>query len=312
MAGPAEPHVSVIVPVYNRRDRMERCLDALMALDYGSFDVLVMDNGSNDGTVEMCHERAADSRVPIRVETATGRVGRLRNIATRLAQGDIVAFTDSDCLPTTRWLRSGVAPFADPQVGVVTGRTLPEDAPPLAAWNASQLITEQTWRFETCNAFYRREALLASDGFDEAVTMWEDTAAGWSVMRAGWRAVYTDDALVYHDVTYPGWKWHVRRVMRYGDGAAIVRRFPEMERKLLYHRYFFRKRNAKFAAAVVGVALAPLSRKSLALAVPYALFRRPVRPTPRAVLDSAQLTLFDASIFVGMVRGSINGRRLLL
>jgi GT2 family glycosyltransferase len=198
------------------------------------------------------------------------------------------------------------------QVGVVTGKTLPEDPPPLGAWYASQLITQQTWRFETCNALYRRDALLASDGFDETVTMWEDTAAGWGVMRNGWRAEFEPDALVYHDVRYPGWQWHVRRVMRYGDGAAIVRRYPEMERKLLYHKYFFRKRNAKFAAAVAGVGLSPLSRKALLLAVPYAWFRRPIRPKPQAVLDSVLLTVFDGSIFVGMVRGSISGRRLLL
>jgi glycosyltransferase involved in cell wall biosynthesis len=291
---------------------MLRCLDAVLALNYPSFDVLVIDNRSTDGTVEACRERAADASVPVRVEIASGRVGRLRNVAARLAHGEVLAFTDSDCVPTPGWLRAGVQPFADPQVGVVTGTTLPEDPPPWGAWYASQLIIAQTWRFEACNALYRRDALLASDGFDETVTMWEDTAAGWGVMRLGWRAAHQADALVHHDVRYPGWRWHIRRMMRHGDGAAIVRRFPEMERKLLYHKYFFGKRNAMFAVAFAGVALSPLSRKALLLALPYAWIRRPVRPTPRALAYSALFTLFDGSIFIGMVRGSIKGRRLLL
>jgi hypothetical protein len=215
-------------------------------------------------------------------------------------------------VPTPGWLAAGARAFGDPSVGIVTGPTLPEEPPPLGAWCATQHITEQTWRFETCNAFFRRPALLDSDGFDETVTMWEDTAAGWAVMRNGWRAVYTPDAIVHHDVTYPGWRWHVRRVMRYGEGAGVVRRYPEIADTLLWHRFFFRSRNAKVAAAATAVVLAPFTRKALLLAAPYAWFRRPVRPTPRAVLESVQLTVFDLSILLGMVRGSIRGRRLLL
>jgi glycosyltransferase involved in cell wall biosynthesis len=302
----------VIVPVHNRRERMLRCLEAVLAQDYASFEVLVLDNGSSDGTLEACRERAASARVPVRVESVGGRVGHVRNVGATLAAGDILAFTDSDCLPAPHWLRAGVNRFADPGVGIVTGTTLPEDPPPYRAWHATQEITEQTWRFETCNAFFRREALLASPGFDEQVTMWEDTAAGWGVMRLGWRAEFEPQALVLHDVRYPGWHWHLRRVMRYGEGAAIVRRFPEIERKLLYHKYFFRKRNAKFVAAIVGVALAPLSRKTLVLAAPYAWMRRPVGPTPGAVRESIRGTVFDGAILVGMIKGSIAARRLLL
>ena len=301
-----------MVPVKDRRERMLRCLDAILAADYPNFDVLVLDNGSTDGTPEAVLERAAASSVPVRVEAFTGRVGRVRNQGSRLAEGEILAFTDSDCIPTPGWLAAGVAPFVDSGVGVVTGPTQPEDPPPYEPWYATQEIDEQTWRFETCNAFFRREALLGSDGFDETVTMWEDTACGWSVLRGGWRAEFAPDALVHHDVTYPGWLWHVRYVMRYGEGAGIVRRYPEMADRLLWKRWFLRPRNAKFAAFAAGLALAPVSRKALLLTIPYARLRVPGRLSLGSVRDVVQLTAFDAAIFAGMVRGSWRGRRLLL
>jgi cellulose synthase/poly-beta-1,6-N-acetylglucosamine synthase-like glycosyltransferase len=306
------PHVTVVVPVKDRRERMLRCLDGVLAQDHPSFEVLVLDNGSTDGTPEACLRRGAATPIDVRVERVDGRIGRVRNAGTRLARGEVLAFTDSDCIPTPGWLTAAARPFDDPTVGIVTGPTLPEDPMPLGAWAATQHITEQTWRFETCNALFRRQALLTSDGFDETVTMWEDTAAGWAVMRHGWRAVFAPDAIVHHDVTYPGWRWHVRRVMRYGDGAGVVRRYPEMADTLLWHRIFFRQRNAKVAAAVAAVLLAPITRIALLLALPYLWFRRPVRLRPRAFLESAQLTVFDLSILVGMIRGSVRGRRLLL
>jgi glycosyltransferase involved in cell wall biosynthesis len=306
------PHVTVLVPVKDRRERMLRCLDAILAQDHPDFDVLVLDNGSTDGTPEAVLERAAGSPVPVRVERVDGRVGRVRNQGARMAEGEVLAFTDSDCIPTPGWLSAGVRPFQSARVGVVTGPTHPEDPPPYEPWYATQEIYDQTWRFETCNAFFRRDALMGSEGFDESVSMWEDTAAGWAVLRDGWRAEFAPDALVHHDVTYPGWGWHVRYVMRYGEGAGIVRRYPEMADRLLWRRWFLRPRNAKFAAFVAGLALAPLSRKALLLALPYARMRVPGKLTPGAVRDVGQLTLFDAAIFAGMVRGSWRGRRLML
>jgi cellulose synthase/poly-beta-1,6-N-acetylglucosamine synthase-like glycosyltransferase len=308
---PPALHVTVAVPVLNRLDRMLRCLDAVLALDYRPYDVLVLDNGSTDGTLEACVDRAEGTGIALSVKLVEGQIGRLRNVAARSAAGEIIAFTDSDCLPTPGWLTAGVGPFADPNVGVVTGPTLPEVAPH-GAWCATQEIGAQTWRFETCNALYRREALLASEGFDETVSMWEDAAAGWSVMRNGWSAAFAADAVVHHDVTYPGWSWHMRRATRYGEVARVVKRFPEMADRLLWHRYFLRPTDAKFAAFLAGVLLARGNRAALVLTLPYAQIRRPGALSASAVRDTIELTLFDAAIFAGMMRGSWRGRRLLI
>src|SRR3954462_1949734 len=106
------PHVTVIIPVKDRREQMLRCLDAALALDYPDYDLLVADNGSTDGTPEACRERGRTSDVPLEVKVFEGTLGRVRNSAAKHARGEIVAFTDSDCLPQPGWLAAAASRFA--------------------------------------------------------------------------------------------------------------------------------------------------------------------------------------------------------
>jgi glycosyltransferase involved in cell wall biosynthesis len=293
---------------------MLRCLEALLAQDYPSYEVLVLDNGSTDGTPEACRERATDAEVPVRVEVVDGKVGRVRNVGARLAGGEILACTDSDCVPTPGWLREGVKPFADPAVGVVTGTTLPEEDPSRRPWPATIRVTNQTWRFEGCNLFLRREPFRRTTGFDEEVEMWEDARAGWAMVAAGWRAEFSPSALVYHEVTYPGYRWHLNRARRYGQVAAIVRPFPQLRRDLLWHRYFLWGRNVRFLSAAIGISLAPLDRKALVLTAPYLAFLllTPRRATPLGLLGQVKVVVLDLNILYGMIRGSLRWRALVL
>jgi GT2 family glycosyltransferase len=311
---PGAPSVTVAVPVKDRREQMLRCLDALLAQDHPDYEVLVLDNESSDGTAEACRERAAGARVPVRVEVVPGTVGAVRNAAVRMARSELVAFTDSDCIPAPGWLSGGIAAFESPErLGIVTGVTLPEDPPPHGAWPATIEVTGPTMRFESCNVFFRREAFLESGGFDEDVGhFWEDTAAGFAILRAGWERGFAPDALVYHDVTYPGWRWHLKRAQRQRNLAKVLRAYPEIRSQLLWKRMFLRPRNALVAAALGGVALAPVTAWSLLAAAPYAWFRRPRRaPHPVYLLSIGQLVAYDVAMVVGVVRGAVRYRRIV-
>jgi GT2 family glycosyltransferase len=301
------------VPVKDRRDRMRRCLDALLTQDYPEYDVLVLDNGSTDGTPEACGERAGVSNVPLRVEVVDGRVGHVRNIGAQLATGEILAYTDSDCIPAADWISAAVPAFEDAGIGVVTGKTLAEHSGPYQPWHATLEVTGQTWRFESCNILFRREAFLHTGGFDEELGHFgEDTIAGWAMLRAGWQVKFVPEALVRHDVTYPGRGWHLRRVQKYGKVAAVVRRFPEARERLLWRGYFLRPRNAAFVAALLGIGLSPISRKTLFLTLPYLRDRGPRSLHPLELYSSGERIAVDASVFVGMVRGSLRWRALVL
>jgi GT2 family glycosyltransferase len=258
--------------------------------------------------------RAVDASVPIRVVDCPGPIGRARNAAVAAAGAPIVAFTDSDCEPEPGWLRAGLdALERAPEVGVVQGRTTPPVAAARGRWSATQELTAFTNRYETCNVFYRRDALVDAGGFDESIGFFgEDTAAGWAVRRAGWDARFADEAVVRHVVTHPGLAWHLKRALRYGNVNALVRRFPEMRRQLLWSRVFLRPRSAAFTALVAGAALSAVERRFLVLTLPYLWLRRPKGMHRSDLVDAAGAAAFDAAVFAGLLRGCVRERTVVL
>lgn len=313
-----QPTVTVAIVVKDRRHLVERCLDGVLAQDLdGPFEVVVVDNGSTDGTLEHLRERASASPVPMRVVEDPGSLGRIRNRAVAEAAAPLVAFTDSDCVPAAGWLAAVVAPFATPggaSLGVVQGRTLPEPGP-RGRWSATQELTAFTGRYECCNLAYRVDALRASGGFDEAIGFFgEDTAAGLAVRRLGWQESFAPDAVVHHAVTHPGLAWHLRRALGYGNVNALVRRFPEVRDDLLWHRWFLRSASAAFTAAITGVVAAGVLRRlaPLLLVAPYAWMRRPRGRHRSDVVDAAGAVAFDAAVAAGLVRGSLRERTVVL
>jgi glycosyltransferase involved in cell wall biosynthesis len=301
--------VTVCVVVKDRRDLMLRCLEGI--LSESPDEVVVIDNGSTDGTWEALQEVGV--REPrLRLAQDLGSLGAIRNHAVRLATSDVVAFTDSDCRPHPGWLRAGLAALTD-GVGVVQGRTVPE-RPPTARWSATQDIGRFSGLFEACNVFFRRAALLATPGFDEAVGFFgEDTMAGWAVERAGWSSTWAEDAVVEHVVTEPGFGWHLRRTRGYANWPALLKAFPE-KRKLLWHRAFLRSRSAETDALVLGVLLSLALRNPVPLVagVPFVWRHRPRGLSRQDLLDAGGSGLFDLAVCAALLRGSVRHRTVVL
>jgi cellulose synthase/poly-beta-1,6-N-acetylglucosamine synthase-like glycosyltransferase len=252
----------------------------------------------------------ADPR--LRVLEHPGSLGAVRNAAVAAAGAPFVAFVDSDCVPEPGWLQAGLDAFDD-GIGVVQGRTLPEAGADRGRWSATQELTGLTGRYETCNVFYRSDALRAAGGFDESVGFFgEDTAAGWAVLRDGWRPAYAEGALVRHVVTHPGLAWHLRRALGYSNVNALVRRFPELRHELLWRRWFLRPRSAAFAGLAAGSVLGLRWRPFVVLGLPYLWLRRPKGRHRQDLVDAAGAAAFDAAVFAGLVRGSVRHRTVVL
>ena len=301
--------VTVVVPVKDRREQMLACLDALLAQDHSSFEVLVLDNGSHDGTPDACRARAAASDVPVRIETVPGTLGQVRNRGARLARSRYIAYTDSDCVPAPGWLRAGTRALDDdPRLGVVCGRTRPQE-PIRGLWPKTVRVEELTWRFEACNALYRRDALLSAGGFDEVVgDGWEDTAAGFAVVSEGWGAAYVPEALVHHDVTYPGYWWHLRREQRQRNLGWVVGRHPAIRRRLLWGGVFLNRHQGLLYIAAGALLAGRRHPDARLLAAPYLVeVLTSVKPwrIPHRVL-------WDVAVAVGVARGALRHRRLVL
>ena len=116
------PFVSVVVPVLNGEATIGACLSALVKSDYPKecFEIVIVDNGSTDETAEISRQYA----VNVVTEPRRGPA-RARNRGIGASHGDVVAFTDADCLVTRQWIREIVKPLANPDVGAVAGEILP-------------------------------------------------------------------------------------------------------------------------------------------------------------------------------------------
>jgi glycosyltransferase involved in cell wall biosynthesis len=309
------PHVTVVVPVKDRRDQMLRCLDALLFLEYPHFDVLVADNGSTDGTPDVCRARGETSDVDVQVSHFDGSLAAVRNAASRHARGEILAFTDSDCLPDRDWLRAAVRRFTeDRRVGVVCGRTAPEHRLDGLRWPATRDIGSFSGRYEGCNLLARREVVVDTSGFSERLGFfWEDTAAGFAARRAGWEAVFEPEALVLHDVTFPGYVWQVKRAWKQSAAAATaLEEYPEIRRDLFKLRVFQRPRSVLWLAFVAGASIGTRRPAALLLALPYTWLRFPRYPHPRAVYDFGELIVFDGANVLGAFVAGLKRRKLIL
>jgi glycosyltransferase involved in cell wall biosynthesis len=118
------PSVSVLVPVYNGARTLARCIDSVLAQAYGGpLDVLVVDDGSTDGTAEVLRGYAGRVRA-VRNQKNSG-IAFTYNRALRESSGEIVLMLASDCaLASTTYVEQLVSRFADPEVGAVAGKAV--------------------------------------------------------------------------------------------------------------------------------------------------------------------------------------------
>lgn len=177
-AFPDTPEVSVVIVTRNRPEYLSDALRAISKGTWSAHEVLVVDNG---------HGEAAPvaARLGARYVEAEGlTLGAARQRGVDASTGDIVAFTDDDCLPELDWLAAIVGAFKrHPHWYGVQGRTNGERGP---IGSHAVSVQSPSALLQTCNIAYRREALEEAGGFDPGFVGWfEDTALGARVLTHG-------------------------------------------------------------------------------------------------------------------------------
>jgi GT2 family glycosyltransferase len=116
----ALPFVSVIIPTFNRKNHLKNCLRSLLEINYPEFklEIIVVDGSSTDGTIEMV--RTHFKNVKLIIERRPG-VSYPRNTGGDAAQGEIISFTDDDCIVDKEWLKCLVQAFQDGRVSAAGG-----------------------------------------------------------------------------------------------------------------------------------------------------------------------------------------------
>ena len=321
------PFVSVIVASKNRKVMLKQLLDSFTELDYprDRFEVLLIDDRSTDGAWEWVNEAAGTYPYELRIfrnEQNTVGPATPRNTGIVASHGSIVAFTDSDCVVSAKWIREAVSCFA-PGVGLVQGKTLPHPEDPNSMFSATNIVLKVNG--DSCNIFYTREAIDAvggrfSTGFipgwPELAMYGDDVDLAYRVKEAGFKTAFAPDALVYHHIVKLSFRQWLLRPQSAITGPFLVRRHPSIRNELLFLRYFVNPMTALFDLALVGCVAALLVHPWFAVAsVPFFAGKYLESSSKNPVLRLMRVgggTMRSAVTFLALLRGSILARTVLL
>ena len=294
----ARPSVSVVVPTRGRPERLKSLLRGLEGQD--AEEVVVVLDGPDPATERVLAAARRALGVHVQRHPAPRGPAAARNTGWRAARGELVAFTDDDCVPAPGWLEALRAADGDVVQGRVTPH--PEEAARLGPFARTLAVDGAGPWYLTANIRYPRELLETLGGFDETFphAAGEDTDLAWRALESGARAAFAPDALVWHAVHELGLRGSVRHASRWASAVRVVGRHPGL-RAHLHRRIFWKRTHERLLLAVAGVALAPRSRGvSLVAVVPYLRLRR------------GAAALVDVAEVVAVVRGSLRARTLLL
>ncbi len=243
------PFVSVIVPVFNDAKRLRLCLEALESQTYPKtlFEVIVVDNAS-DEAVDIKGVVAQFGQAIAAYESTPGSYAA-RNQGISLAKGEVIAFTDADCIPAADWLEKGVQHLLNtPNCGLVAGNieVFPKDIHRPTAVELFEMATafpqEQHLRNlkygATANLLTSRSTIEAVGMFNQNLKSGGDLDWGRRVYDRGYQQVYAEDVRIAHPARCSLHQMH-QKVVRLAGGHY------DLLNRNLYH--FFDKDSLLFA-----------------------------------------------------------------
>jgi GT2 family glycosyltransferase len=214
------PSVSVIIANYNGRDFLEACLKSLerMRPPRGGFEIVVVDNGSVDGSQEFVSRRFKSIRL-VSLSTNVGFASAV-NLGVKTSLGDFVAIVNNDVEVTAGWLIQLLAAFSqDSQVAAAAGKLLFKQRPEIINDQGGTILlsgagfqrglgapdreTRETIPVGVptgAACVIRKSDFLASGGFDDSYfAYFEDVDLGWRLWQRGRKVVYVPRAVAYHE-----------------------------------------------------------------------------------------------------------------
>ena len=226
------PFVSVIIPVFNNAQGLKLCIAALEKQSYpkACFEIIVIDNGS-DNLEEIRVALTPFKSVRFAVEQIPGSYAA-RNRGVQMALGDVIAFTDSDCIPTSDWLEKGVSHLQNSEnCGQVLGRvnlffkdpnapTLVEIYESLTALKQDQLLI-QSHGGATANMFTRKQIIQDVGPFNTRLKSSGDIEWGQRIHAAGYEQRYAEDVVINHPARRTFKALHQRTVRLSGGGYSL-------------------------------------------------------------------------------------------
>jgi glycosyltransferase involved in cell wall biosynthesis len=224
-----KPFFSIIVPTYNRPERLANCLESLSRLDYPreQFEVIVIDDGSDMPLQPVVAPFLDQLNMTLLKQLHAGPAGA-RNTGAERAKGEFLAFTDDDCTPAPDWLQKLAEHFTEVPVRAIGGRILNALSKNLYS-TTSQIIVDVAYAHYNANPnparFFASNNLTvpagpfhAIGGFDTTFKTAEDREFCDRWQRHDLQMTYVPEALVYHSNAL-NFRSFWRQHFNYGRGA---------------------------------------------------------------------------------------------
>ncbi len=231
--------VSVIIPTYNAADRLRECLQALEKQNFPreQYEIIVVDDGSTDATALIIKNYYVRYYYQMNKGPAAAR-----NKGVKMAIGNIILFTDSDCIPDNNWIKEMVSSFQSPEIAGVKGtyktaqRALWARFAQIEFIERYKLLLKNKYidMIDTYSAGYRKNLFLSMGGFDTSfpVPNNEDTDLSYRMSLNGYKMVFNPDAIVWHTghpdttmkyVKLKFWRGYWRMVVYQRYSAKIIK-----------------------------------------------------------------------------------------
>jgi glycosyltransferase involved in cell wall biosynthesis len=233
------PYVSIIIPTYNRKVTLLKCLKSLESQSYplDEFEVIVVDDGSSDGTFQLVEEYSKKSRIKIKIiAQKNAGPGLARNLGVQNSAGDILGFTEDDISIGPKWIANAVQYFSSDDVDGLEGKTLEQDT------DESLRAFEKEYRigFLPCNMFVRKSVVIDIGGYDgnffdanKKIYFREDADFGFAIMEKFYKFILAEDVVVYHPAQFFKVRDYYRHVRRYYFDPLLYRKHPKLYRKMI-------------------------------------------------------------------------------
>jgi glycosyltransferase involved in cell wall biosynthesis len=222
------PMVSIVVCSYNGARTLRDCLQSLSRLDYPRYEVILIDDGSKDNTQEIVKDFSGVRNI---VQGNKG-LSAARNAGLAAAQGEIIAFTDADCMADRDWLYFLVSTLLSGNYAAAGG---PNISPPAANWiqatvgaapgSPSHVLLNDAVAEHVpgCNMAFHKWALEELGGFDiEYRKAGDDVDVCWRLMQRGYVIGFSPAAVVWHYRRFD-LRTYFSQQTGYGEAEAMLR-----------------------------------------------------------------------------------------
>lgn len=244
------PKASVVVCSYNGAPTLRGCLEALLKLDYPDVEIIVVDDGSKDHTQEILK----DFPTVVNIRQENKGLSVARNVGAAAARGEIIAYTDSDCMPDPDWLYFLVQTLLAEPFAAVGG---PNISPPAVNWVQAAvaaapgspshvLLNDKTAEHVPgCNMAFHRWALDMIGGFDPIYRKaGDDVDVFWRLIQMGQLIGFSGSAVVWHHRRFTV-KAYFGQQKGYGEAEALLR--------YKHLNYFDSSGSARWKGVIYGV-----------------------------------------------------------